>query len=331
MYCESHMKEKIDILLATYNGEKFIREQLDSILYQSYSNFRLLISDDNSQDDTPEILAEYENCDDRIQVFRQEKNLGYIKNFEFLIGKVESEFYMLSDQDDVWLRHKIERAWNTLKSENADLVFGDLTIVNEKLEEVILSFGDYMKLNRKIKKCLNTYKLNYLYNCVTGCTLLTKKTYIDKIIPIPDQTKHIAHDHWIALMTSMDGKLAYIEEKDILYRQHGKNQIGTEKSFSKLKNLEQIRELFIDVKLGVFGTYVQYNERFPKKLQVQNRKAYEYYQMLKMKKYINLKSWNIFHELYKNETIMYYVENFLILNLPIITHVIGGNISGSSD
>jgi len=325
------MEEKIDILLTTYNGEKFIREQLESILNQSYSNFRLLISDDNSQDDTPEILAEYEKYDERIQVFRQEKNLGYIKNFEFLIGKVESDLYMLSDQDDVWLRHKIERAWNTLKNEKADLVFSDLTIVNEKLEEVIFSFGDYMKLNKKIKKCINTYKLNYLYNCVTGCTLLTKKKYIDKIIPLPDQTKHIAHDHWIALLTSMDGKLVYIEEKDILYRQHGKNQIGTEKSFSKLKNLEQIRELFIDVKLGVFGTYVQHNERFPKKLQNLNRKAYEYYQMLKTKRYINLKSWNIFHELYKNETIMYYVKNFLILNLPIITHVIGGNISGNSD
>ena len=91
-----------NILLATYNGQQYLREQLDSILSQSYSNFRLLISDDLSVDSTREILAEYVEKDKRIIVFNQEKNLGVVKNFEFLLKKVESKYYMFSDQDDIW-------------------------------------------------------------------------------------------------------------------------------------------------------------------------------------------------------------------------------------
>ena len=79
--------EEIDILMATYNGERYLREQIDSILNQTYSKFRLLISDDCSQDKTREILKEYEEKDKRITVFYQEKNLGYVKNFEFLLRK----------------------------------------------------------------------------------------------------------------------------------------------------------------------------------------------------------------------------------------------------
>ena len=95
------MEEKIDILLATYNGEKYLKEQIESILNQTYKNIHLIISDDNSQDKTREILKEYKNVDDRVTVYFQEKNLGYVRNFEFLLKQVESDYYMLSDQDDV--------------------------------------------------------------------------------------------------------------------------------------------------------------------------------------------------------------------------------------
>ena len=80
--------DKIDILLATYNGEKYLKEQLDSILNQTYSNFRLIISDDCSNDNTKHILEEYKQKDNRIEVYYQNENLGYVKNFEFLLEKV---------------------------------------------------------------------------------------------------------------------------------------------------------------------------------------------------------------------------------------------------
>lgn len=312
------MEETIDILMATYNGEKYVSYQIDSILNQTYRNIKLIISDDCSTDGTKEILEKYSKKDDRIQIYFQQKNLGYIKNFEFLLKKVSHPYYMLSDQDDVWLPEKIEKSLETLKKEKADLVFGDLKIVDKNLKCIYPSFGDYMKLNRKIKKCANSYNMNYLYNCVTGCTILAKSKTIEKILPIPNNTKYVAHDYWIALMVGINGKLAYIEKPYILYRQHGNNQIGTDKISHKYSKFKDVRNLFLEVKLSVFNTYVENNSRFPKVIQELNKKALEYYKMVENKKYINFKGWNIFHELYKNETFIYYLENFLIFNFPII-------------
>ena len=118
------------------------------------------------------------------------------------------------------------------------------------------------------------------------------------------------------------GKSVYVPEKYIKYRQHGNNQIGTEKISHKFKKMEQVRELFINVKLGVFQTYVENNEKFPKELQELNKKAYDYFKMLEKKTKINFKGWRIFHQLYKTETFMYYIENFLIMNIPILARLL---------
>ena len=312
------MEEQIDVLMATYNGEKYLEEQINSILNQTYKNIRLIISDDCSKDNTREILKQYEENDDRIKVYYQEENLGYIKNFEFLLNKVENEIYMLSDQDDVWLPQKIEKSYELLKQESADLVFGDLEVVDENLNTIYSSFGDFMLLNKKINKYINSYKLNYLYNCVTGCTVLSKKEFIDKILPFPVTSKYVAHDHWIGIGISLNGKVAYMKEKYIKYRQHGNNEIGTDKISHKFTKLKDVRNLFIEVKLGVFGTYVENNDIFPENIQTLNSKAYNYFKMIENKKNFNFKNWNIFHELYKTETIIYYLENFLIMNMPFI-------------
>ena len=124
------------------------------------------------------------------------------------------------------------------------------------------------------------------------------------------------------MVSVLNGKMVYIPEKYIKYRQHGNNQIGTDKISHKFTKLKQVRKLFIEVKLGVFGTYVKNNNRFPNKIQELNKKAYEYYKMLEKKKYFNFKGWGIFHKLYKNETIVYYMENFCIMNLPFIGNVL---------
>lgn len=310
--------DTIDILLPTYNGEKYLKEQIDSILNQTYKNIRLIISDDCSKDSTPKILEEYKGKDERIELYLQKENIGVVKGIEFLLKKVKSNYYMLADQDDVWLPIKVEKSIETLKKENADLVFGDLEVVDQDLKTMYPSFGDFMLLNRKINKYINSYKVNYLYNCVTGCTVLSKKEFIEKILPIPTESKYLIHDHWIGLVVALNGKLAYMPEKYIKYRQHGNNQIGTDKISHKFKKLDQVRELFINVKLGVFGTYVANNEKFPKELQELNLKALEYFKMLQKKKNFNFKNWHIFYELYKNETFNYCVLNFIIMNLPFI-------------
>lgn len=316
------MKEQIDVLLATYNGEKYLKEQIDSILSQTYQNIRLLISDDGSTDETRKILKEYQKKDNRIKIYEQSENLGCIKNFEFLLKQVQSEVYMLSDQDDIWLPEKIEKTYEKLIQEKADLVFCDLEVVDSNIQTMYPSFNQYMKLNRKIKKYNNNRELNYLYNCVTGCTIMARKKWMDKILPLPSQSKYVLHDHWIALMISLEGKLVYVPEVYIKYRQHDNNEVGTEKISHKFNQLEEVRELFIQVKLGVFGTYVANQEKFPKDLQKRNRKAYQYFQMLEKKKNFNFKEWSIFHKLYKTETLLYYIENFVILNLPALGRIL---------
>lgn len=313
-----NQKEQIDILLATYNGEKYLNELIDSILSQTYKNIRLIISDDCSKDNTREILEKYQKEDSRVIVYKQEQNQGYVKNFEFLLKKVESDYYMLADQDDVWLPEKVEKSLQKLKAENADLVFGDLEVVDQNLKTIYPSFNDFMLLSRKIQKYIKSYKLNYLYNCITGCTVLAKSKFISQILPVPTTSKYFIHDHWIGIIMSTYGKIAYMPEKYIKYRQHGDNQVGTNKISHKFTKLTQVRELFINVKLGVFGTYVENNSRFPKEIQELNQKAYDYFNMVKDKKNFNFKNWNIFHELYKTETKIYYIENFIIMNLPLI-------------
>ena len=122
--------KKIDVLLATYNSNiEYLKKQIDSILNQTYKNINLIISDDCSKDKTPQILKEYSQKDSRIKLNLQQKNLGVVKNIEFLLDLVHSDFYMLSDQDDVWKKEKVEKTREKLKEENLDLVFGDLEIV----------------------------------------------------------------------------------------------------------------------------------------------------------------------------------------------------------
>lgn len=316
------MKQQIDILLATYNGEKYLREQIESILNQTYKNFRLIISDDCSKDSTREIIKEYEQKDNRIKSYFQENNLGYIKNFEFLLTKVENEIYMLSDQDDVWLPEKIEKTYNKLEQENADLVFTDLEVVDKNLKTIFPSFNDYMLLTRKIKKYHKSYIMQYLYNCVTGCTLMSKKKFIDTILPLPNESKHVVHDLWIGLVVALNGRIEYLDERTIKYRQHGNNQIGTNKISHGFNKLDQVRDHFINIKIELFTTYVKNDSIFPQILKQQNKKVLEYFEDIKTKKYFNFKNWKVFHRLYKYDTFKYYILNFIIMNLPAIGRIL---------
>ncbi len=313
--------EQIDILLATYNGEKYLKEQIESILNQTHTNFRLIISDDCSKDSTRDIIREYAKKDKRIKYYFQDRNLGYVKNFEFLLSTVQNEVYALSDQDDVWEIEKIEKYLEKMKLEDADLVFGDLEIVNENLETINKSFNTYMNLKRKIKKCKN-YEMLYLYNCVTGCTILAKSKLLEKILPIPTNTKHICHDYWIALITSVHGKIAYVEQPYIKYRQHGDNQVGIKKTAQNMKNFQDIRNLFIQVKLELFRTTVENNNRFPEEIQQRNKTSLQFFEMVSNKKNFNFKEWKTFYNLYKNESFKYFILNFIIINLPFIGNIL---------
>ena len=252
----------------------------------------------------------------------QEKNLGYVKNFEFILKQLESNLYMLSDQDDVWKKEKVEKSVEKIESEKLDLVFGDLEVVDENLNTLYKSYNRYMHLIHKLKKYQKDYRLQYLYNCMTGCTIISRKNWIDKVLPFPTNSKYMIHDYWLGLVIALNGKVGYIEEPYILYRQHGKNQVGSKKASKTASKLEEVRNISINTRIGTFETYVMHEEIFDEKLRKQNKKALEYFKMLKNKKNFNFRQWGIFFRLYKYESFSQYIKNFMVLNLPWIVKIV---------
>lgn len=312
--------KKIDILLATYNGEKYLQEQIESILNQTYTDFRLLISDDGSTDGTIKIIEEYAKKDKRILTFIQKENLGVIKNFEFLLKKVENEYFMFSDQDDIWMKDKIEKSLEKIE-EGYGLVYSDLEVVDNNLNVMYTSYWKLKGFENKVKK-YNNFDSLYLNNYITGCTIISKKEFIDKILPLPKSTNFILHDYWLPLIVTQTDKIAYIEEPLIKYRQHKNNKVGSQKKSDTLKSLDEIRQLFLKVKIEHFTAFIENEEKFEEKYKKLNRKALEYFKHLETVKHINFKNWILFFKLYKYENFSYTMQNFAILNLPAISRIL---------
>ncbi len=220
----------IDILLSTYNGQEFLREQIDSILSQTYSQWRLIVRDDVSSDQTNEILEEYVNRypDKIVKVIDNLGNIGCIKSYETLLNQSSSEYIMFSDQDDVWLPNKIELSMKKmiqLESKYNDtplLVHADLIVVDENLNLIANSFWSYTKIFPEILDN-NKYYLA-IRNSVTGCTMLINK--LAKGVALPFASNVEMHDAWIAINVVLSGKVDYIREQVIMYRQHSENVYG---------------------------------------------------------------------------------------------------------
>lgn len=307
--------EKVDILLATYNGEKYLKEQIDSILKQTYSDFRLIISDDASKDGTREILEEYEKLDKRIEVYYHKKNVGSTKNFEFLLSKVKAPYYMLSDQDDIWFMNKVEKSLKKIEESGCDLVFGDLEVVDDKLNTVNDSFAKMKNLYNKIMNDHN-YEALFLNNYVTGCTIISKKECLDKILPFPKNTKYLIHDYWIALVISQTGRIAYMDEPLLKYRQHSGNQVGVKTESEKKQSINEIRNLFIDVKIEHFRVFVENSILFSEERKRISKEALAYFRKLKNGEKPTSAEKKLFKQLYKYEDKKYYYLNYIILNMP---------------
>lgn len=207
--------------MATYNGEKYISAQLDSILNQTLKPARIIIRDDGSTDGTVEILKNYTNIYPEIVLIKDcLGNLGYIKNFEQLCDHTRSEVVFFSDQDDVWLEDKAETILNTFEDQNYSAVFSNAYLVDSELK----SKGFLLPHNFDIIRSSG----NILYrNFVTGCTLAVRKKALMRLLPFPEG---IPHDYWIAANCALTQNLKYIDIPLIKYRQHESNVIGIKDS-----------------------------------------------------------------------------------------------------
>lgn len=240
--------EKIAILLAVYNAEKYLCEQIDSILNQTYQNFIIYIHDDGSTDGTEKILLRYQkNYPDKIVLLDGAPLGGAKNNFFYLMNQVEAPVYMFCDQDDVWLKNKVKRTYKKIKKmrkEYSDdiplLVSTDLKVVDENMHVMSESMRAYSKI--KMKKSISLNKL-LIQNYAVGCTLMFNKRLRDLAIQ-SDNPRIIMHDWWMALIAQTMGRYENIERATILYRQHQGNSVGADNvnlSYAA-KNAGKLRE-----------------------------------------------------------------------------------------
>lgn len=223
-----HSTDKIAILMATYNGEKYICQQIDSILSQTCKDWELYIHDDGSTDNTIAVVESYvEKYPNKIRLIDGKSTGGAKYNFFYMFGQVEAPYYMTCDQDDVWLDKKIELTYDKMltienKADVPCLVYTELRVVDSELNTIADTMSGYQSLDCH-KRTINQF---ILQNSVTGCTMMVNRALRDKMLRITDIDNTIMHDWWAALVAAQFGKTAFIDEPTILYRQHGDNSLG---------------------------------------------------------------------------------------------------------
>ena len=233
------MKE-VQVLLSSYNGEKYIREQLDSILAQKNVAVKLLVRDDGSTDKTVEILKAYEEANDNIRVLCGE-NLGVIHSFFTLIEEAEeAEFTAFADQDDVWLPEKLFRAVSALEGQKTELPLVYCS-AKQLVDEQLNPLSQALLYNNVRPDFGNAL----VENMCTGCTCVINREML-KLLKgrTPDFT--VMHDFWIYLVGSCFGRVLYDKESYILYRQHSGNELGAASSLlenykRRIKNFKKHR------------------------------------------------------------------------------------------
>jgi glycosyltransferase involved in cell wall biosynthesis len=218
----------VEIVLAHYNGSAYIEQQLDSIhlsAKRANINYRIFIIDDSSRSEEYNALEKIVSDMPEVQLIRNQMNLGVIKTFAKGLEMTMADYVMLSDQDDVWMTDKIQKSLTLIKQiedRSPALVFTDLTPVNHKLfpiRESMLNLHTFYQDRDR-------YGL-LLRNLVAGCTVMVNRRLLEIALPIP--TDITMHDHWLAVCAAFGGKIAYLNEPTLLYRQHGGNVVGNAK------------------------------------------------------------------------------------------------------
>ena len=272
---------KISVAMCTYNGEKYIKKQIESILNQSLAIDEIVICDDGSNDKTIEIIEQFQLENPKIiSLQKNQVNLGSNKNFEKAISICDGDYIFLSDQDDIWKKDKVKKIIQYFyENESLEAIFTNGELINDKNEKFTeISLWDSVSFMEDQLKNLNDLYLHLIFksNMVTGATLCIKKEIKNLILPFPD-IKNLHHDEWIAVIIASRKKIGYLKEELISYRLHSEQQIGTKLRIKKnrLKN----NHLIIDQILG---------NSIPKSYTDHRRLAKVYYNnYLKFKKFSN--------------------------------------------
>ncbi|MBR7784178.1 glycosyltransferase family 2 protein [Undibacterium luofuense] len=249
------MKKTIDIALASYNGASYIREQLESILRMETGSDActlryIIVSDNGSRDETAAIVTEMAAIYPQIRLVTEQRK-GVIANFNRAISESDADYVMLSDQDDVWLPEKLTVTINQMLNQEKQspglpvLVFTDLRVVDAALNTIAPSFfgfqkvspADYAKPERMA-----------VYNIAPGCTMMLNRALLQTAMPVPETC--YMHDWWFVHAAAIYGRLAWLDQQTMLYRQHANNQVGArhsgfwEKFFSPVAKFREAHKNF---------------------------------------------------------------------------------------
>ena len=248
----------VRILLATYNGENYIAEMIESILAQDYTDWQLVLSDDQSKDHTVSILESYAGkYPDRIMHYRSGLHFGNAQgHFLHLLNRFpDAPYIMFCDQDDIWHRQKISETLQKMQEIEKPgvpaLVHTDLRVVDGKLKEIHPSFLGYSGLSGERL----TLRQLLVQNVVTGCTMMVNRPMAELANAHLPAGKILMHDWWLALIGAAMGTVGFLDQATIDYRQHGNNTVGAKDTKSLSYILKKIRN--DGVRKAMEDTYAQ--------------------------------------------------------------------------
>lgn len=203
----------ISVVMTTYNGEKYLGEQIESVLLNLSEEDELIISDDGSKDHTREILRCYREQDDRIRLYKGPQK-GINANFEFALKKAKGDFIFICDQDDIWEKNKKDLVLKAFSEHHCMALVHDCRVIDDNEEEIIPSFMEYRGSAPGIIK-------NIAKNSYIGCCMAFRRELLDLIFPIPCNIE--MYDQWIGVLADVYGGSFFLKEKLIRYRRHGEN------------------------------------------------------------------------------------------------------------
>jgi glycosyltransferase involved in cell wall biosynthesis len=223
----------VSVVMCTYNGSLYVEKQLNTILKQLNKNDEIIIIDDNSTDNTYDILKSFAKNFDNIKLYKNKYNIGFLKNFQKALSLVSHEIILLSDQDDLWVDNKVNTIIDIFnKHPDIEVIFTDAYLINDIGIRKPYSLWEKLKFNNL--ENTNIFSILLKNNIATGATMALKRNFLMQVIDIPDCW---VHDGWFAIVASSKNTLFPLNCKLIEYRQHNNNVIGVGKEnvFIKMK------------------------------------------------------------------------------------------------
>ncbi|MBU1822740.1 MAG: glycosyltransferase family 2 protein [Bacteroidetes bacterium] len=221
----------ISVALCTYNGEKYLPEQLESILSQTVPVNEIVVCDDGSNDATLAVLQKFASkAPFPIRVFQNEVNLGSTKNFEKCLSLCQGDYILLCDQDDRWRVDRVEKQIGYLREHpDTDAVFSNAIVIDgnsQPTPATIWGEIEFTELPQKRWKAGKAHEILFGGFVVTGATLALRRSCLARLMPFPVHVPKLIHDAWIALVLSLEKKIDFINEPLIFYRMHESQQVG---------------------------------------------------------------------------------------------------------